>query len=238
MLSSAESYACLTAKRGAGPEAGLFGSAEREMTMVLPAARPTSVEEVATAAGVSLGTASNVLKPPDRVTPAIRVRVEQAMRPGLRAQRVGTAAARGHQSHALLRHARRDEPVLHGRRPGDRAGCRGRRPLAAPVQQRQPVGPRGRACPPAAAATGSGRPDHPRQPVITSPDGGVAAASAHRPAGPAADRRSVLQRLGRRCPRRPARREPPRPTGAPTGRVHRRSDGHRTGPRAAPRARA
>lgn len=48
--------------------------------MVLPAARLTSVKEVAAAAGVSLGTVSNVLNRPERVKPATRMRVEQVMR--------------------------------------------------------------------------------------------------------------------------------------------------------------
>ncbi|GAA5146871.1 LacI family DNA-binding transcriptional regulator [Nocardioides marinquilinus] len=42
-------------------------------------ARPASVKDVAAAAGVSLGTVSNVLNRPDRVTAATRERVEQAM---------------------------------------------------------------------------------------------------------------------------------------------------------------
>jgi LacI family transcriptional regulator len=42
-------------------------------------ARSPSVKDVAAAAGVSLGTVSNVLNRPDRVSPATRLRVEQAM---------------------------------------------------------------------------------------------------------------------------------------------------------------
>src|SRR4051794_20187960 len=42
--------------------------------------RSTSVKEVALAAGVSLGTVSNVLNRPERVSTATRERVEQAMR--------------------------------------------------------------------------------------------------------------------------------------------------------------
>ena len=41
--------------------------------------RDASVKDVAAAAGVSLGTVSNVLNRPDRVKPATRARVEQAM---------------------------------------------------------------------------------------------------------------------------------------------------------------
>jgi LacI family transcriptional regulator len=44
-----------------------------------PARRAASVKDVAAAAGVSLGTVSNVLNRPDRVRPATRERVEQAM---------------------------------------------------------------------------------------------------------------------------------------------------------------
>jgi LacI family transcriptional regulator len=43
-------------------------------------ARASSVKDVAALAGVSLGTVSNVLNRPDRVSPATRGRVEQAMR--------------------------------------------------------------------------------------------------------------------------------------------------------------
>jgi LacI family transcriptional regulator len=45
----------------------------------LPALRPAGVKDVAERAGVSLGTVSNVLNRPDRVSPATRQRVEQAM---------------------------------------------------------------------------------------------------------------------------------------------------------------
>lgn len=44
------------------------------------AARSASVKDVAAAAGVSLGTVSNVLNRPDRVSPATRARVQDAMR--------------------------------------------------------------------------------------------------------------------------------------------------------------
>ncbi len=44
------------------------------------AGRTASVKDVAVAAGVSLGTVSNVLNRPDRVSPATRARVEQAMK--------------------------------------------------------------------------------------------------------------------------------------------------------------
>ncbi|MGL5817781.1 MAG: LacI family DNA-binding transcriptional regulator, partial [Phycicoccus sp.] len=41
--------------------------------------RPASVKDVAAAAGVSLGTVSNVLNRPDQVSEATRLRVQQAM---------------------------------------------------------------------------------------------------------------------------------------------------------------
>ncbi len=47
--------------------------------MQVPASRSASVKDVAAAAGVSLGTVSNVLNRPDRVKPDTRARVEQAM---------------------------------------------------------------------------------------------------------------------------------------------------------------
>jgi len=43
------------------------------------ARRTASVKDVAATAGVSLGTVSNVLSRPDRVSKATRLRVEQAM---------------------------------------------------------------------------------------------------------------------------------------------------------------
>jgi LacI family transcriptional regulator len=46
---------------------------------VQPVARASSVKDVAARAGVSLGTVSNVLNRPDRVSPQTRARVEQAM---------------------------------------------------------------------------------------------------------------------------------------------------------------
>ena len=47
--------------------------------MVIQSGRSASVKDVAAAAGVSLGTVSNVLNRPDRVSSATRARVEQAM---------------------------------------------------------------------------------------------------------------------------------------------------------------
>ncbi|MFB9313065.1 LacI family DNA-binding transcriptional regulator [Nocardioides plantarum] len=47
--------------------------------MSTPSIRAASVKDVATAAGVSLGTVSNVLNRPDRVSAATRERVERAM---------------------------------------------------------------------------------------------------------------------------------------------------------------
>ena len=81
-----------------------------------------SVKDVAAAAGVSLGTVSNVLNRPDRVSPddpgAGRAGDGRAR---LRAQRVGPAAPAPARSRTLgLRHARRRQPVLHRRRPGHR----------------------------------------------------------------------------------------------------------------------
>jgi LacI family transcriptional regulator len=46
---------------------------------VRPVTRASSVKDVAARAGVSLGTVSNVLNRPDRVSPQTRARVEQAM---------------------------------------------------------------------------------------------------------------------------------------------------------------
>ncbi len=47
--------------------------------MVTQTGRAASVKDVAAAAGVSLGTVSNVLNRPDRVSAATRARVQAAM---------------------------------------------------------------------------------------------------------------------------------------------------------------
>ena len=88
----------------------------------------SSVKDVAAAAGVSLGTVSNVLNRPERVS-ARHPRAGRAGdgRAGLRAQRVGPPAPGRHQPHARLRDARRRQPVLHRRRPGHRGRGRGGR---------------------------------------------------------------------------------------------------------------
>ena len=58
-------------------------------------------------------------------------------RPRVRAQRLRPSAPDGPQQHLRLRHARRDQPVLHRRRPRHRAGRGEGRPVAVPLQQRR-----------------------------------------------------------------------------------------------------
>ena len=83
-----------------------------------------SVKDVAAAAGVSLGTVSNVLNRPERVSAATRERVERAMADlGFVRNESARQLRIGHQPHARLRDARRHQPVLHRRRPGHRAGA-------------------------------------------------------------------------------------------------------------------
>ena len=72
----------------------------------------------------------------------------------LRAQRVRPPAAGRHQPHPGLRDARRQQPVLHRRRPGHRGRGRGRRAVAGALQQRQPRRPR--AVPPRTCSSSSG----------------------------------------------------------------------------------
>ena len=55
-------------------------STQQSTSEVQLVARASSVKDVAALAGVSLGTVSNVLNRPDRVSPDTRARVEQAMR--------------------------------------------------------------------------------------------------------------------------------------------------------------
>ena len=83
--------------------------------------RGASVKDVAAAAGVSLGTVSNVLNRPDRVSAATRERVERAMaelgfvrNESARQLRAGTSRT---LAYVMLDAA---QPVLHRRRPGHR----------------------------------------------------------------------------------------------------------------------
>ena len=99
-------------------------------------ARSASVKDVAARAGVSLGTVSNVLNRPDRVSAATRSRVEQAMaelgfvrNESARQLRAGTSRT---LAYVMLD---AEQPVLHRRRPGDGGRRRGRRPLAGALHQ-------------------------------------------------------------------------------------------------------
>ena len=63
--------------------------------------RGASVKDVAAAAGVSLGTVSNVLNRPERVSAATRERVEQAMAElGFVRNESARQLRAGHQPHA------------------------------------------------------------------------------------------------------------------------------------------
>ena len=188
------------------------------------------VKDVAAAAGVSLGTVSNVLNRPERVGPATRERVERAMaelgfvrNESARQLRAGTSRTLG------LRDARRHQPVLHRRGPGHRVaaedgGSPCHRATASGRAEREadpPHLPRG--------ATGPGHPDHAGRPRSGLLD------EIRAPGHPGRDRRPdprsgqpLLGRGGRRA-RRPARdRAPGRPRSR-AGRVHRRPVHHRSG---------
>ena len=132
----------------------------------------------------------------------------------------------GTQPHPRLRDARRDQPVLHRRRPGHRGRRRGRRPLAVPLQQRQPRRPRGHA-----TSTGSqqqrvqgilvtpGRPR--RRPRSTT---WPCARHPGRDRRPDPARADALLGVGRRRARRPAGRRAPRRPRPPADRLRRRPD--------------
>ncbi len=155
-----------------------------------PRANPApSVKDVAAVAGVSLGTVSNVLNRPDRVSDATRVRVERAMAElGFVRNEWRPPAPSGQQPHARLRDAGRDEPVLHRRRPGCRGHRRRGRPLAVPLQQRQPPRPGAGLPQPVAGAARAGGADHARRPGLPH------ARRHHRPRHPGGDRGPDPQR--------------------------------------------
>ena len=79
-------------------------------------ARSSSVKDVAALAGVSLGTVSNVLNRPERVSASTRDRVERAMADlGFVRNESARQLRAGTQPDARLRDARRRQPVLHRR---------------------------------------------------------------------------------------------------------------------------
>ena len=130
-------------------------------------AQSRRVKDVAARAGVSLGTVSNVLNRPDRVSAATRERVERAMaelgfvrNESARQLRAGKSRT---LAYVMLDAA---QPVLHRRGPGHRARGRGGGPLAVPLQQQQPRRARGSAPRPARAAAGPGHPGHPGGPGV------------------------------------------------------------------------
>ena len=101
-----------------------------------------SVKDVALAAGVSLGTVSNVLNRPDKVRVATRDRVERAMADlGFVRNESARLLEAGRSRHRRLRDARRHEPVLHRRRAGHR-GRRPRRPASRCSSATATSGPR------------------------------------------------------------------------------------------------
>ena len=98
----------------------------------------TGIKDVASRAGVSVGTVSNVLNRPQRVSEATqRQGVASDRRPRVHPQRVRPPAARRTQSHDRLSRARRHQPVLHRRRPRGRGRRPRRRPRPVPLQQRR-----------------------------------------------------------------------------------------------------
>ena len=186
----------------------------------------TSIKEVARQAGVSLGTVSNVLNRPEVVAETTRQRVLDTIAAlGLRAQRLGPAAAGRAQPHRGDRGARRGQPVLHRRGTGRRGGDRGGRIAGGGVQQRRGRRPRAPPSRPARAAAGPGRAHHAggrRAGRRAGPPG-----QPRDPGGPGRPRlgpaRPLLGR-GRRCPRWTDGRRPPAGAGPRRGRVRRRTD--------------
>ena len=178
-----------------------------------PGQRGASVKDVAAAAGVSLGTVSNVLNRPDRVSGPTRARVEQAMADlGFVRNESARQLRAGQSRTARLRHARRRQPVLHRRRPRHRERGGGQRALAVPLQQQQRRRPRGRA--PRTSSSSSActgilvTPVDPDAPLLDE----IARQHAARDRRPHPRRRRLLHRrrrrrrgrtAGRRAPRRP-----------------------------------
>ena len=187
------------------------------------------IKDVATRAGVSVGTVSNVLNRPD-----VGQRAHPAAGAGRHRRRSGSCATSRPGSCATarsrtlgLRRARPAQPVLHRRRPGRGGrGPRGRA-RALPLQQRGGRGPRGRVPRHPARAAGAGRAHH------AGGQRADAAAHACRDRGvpvvlvDRARRRPdrVVQRRGRRRRgRRPRRRPTCSSWGTPRIGVRRRPD--------------
>ena len=193
------------------------------------------VKDVAARAGVSLGTVSNVLNRPDRVSPAHPPPGRAGDgRPRLRAQRGRAAPAVGAQPDVGVRDARRGQPVLHRRRRRDRGDGRGGSLLALHVQQRQPGRPRGGAPRPPRRAARAGHPGHAARSRGRAP--GRRGSSRHSRGGRrphAAGRGALLGRRRRRAGWQPRGRAPPRPR-PPADRVRRRTRVDRPGPRPSP----
>ena len=106
-----------------------------------PGSRSPSVKDVAAAAGVSLGTVSNVLNRPDRVSAATRERVERAMadlgfvrNESARQLRAGTSRT---LAYVMLDAT---NPFFTDVAQGIELAAEARRPLAGALQQQQPRG--------------------------------------------------------------------------------------------------
>ena len=186
--------------------------------------RSSSVKDVAALAGVSLGTVSNVLNRPERVSAGTRQRVEQAMAElGFVRNEFARQLADGHQQHARLRDARCHQPVLHRRGAGHRAGRREGERLALHLQQQQQRHPRGVAPGSPHAAARAGHPAHPGRPRGGDHRPGRRARGATGDRGPHAQRHPVLLGRRRRRARWPAGPGAPRRPGPPPGGLHRRA---------------
>ena len=119
------------------------------------------IKDVATRAGVSVGTVSNVLNRPDARQRPHPARVLDAIAAlGFVRNESARHLRNGHSRTLAYLAARPAEPVLHRRRPRGR----GRRPRgrarALPLQQRGGRGPRGRVPRHPARAAGARRPHH------------------------------------------------------------------------------
>ena len=176
-------------------------------------------------AGVSLGTVSNVLNRPDRVSAATRERVEQAMAElGFVRNESARQLRAGHEPHARLRDARRratrSSPTsprasrTPPRPPTSR--CSSATATTAPTRERAYLDQ-------LAAAAGPGHPDHPGRPRRRR--GSTTLAERGTPARdrrPHPPRRHALLRRRRRRPRRPARGRAPHRPRPPPDRLRRR----------------
>ena len=128
------------------------------------------VKDIALAAGVSLGTVSNVLNHPERVSARTRARVEQVMAdlgfvPNESARQLRAGRSRT-LAYVVLDVS---NPFFTDVAQGVEETVSAPRPLAVHVQQRQPRRPRAELPQPSRGAARRRRPAHPGGPGVPAP---------------------------------------------------------------------